>query len=69
MNKHSTKKPLTLFERERIGVYKGQGKTGHAIAKLLDRDPSVINRELKRNRKQGRLIKIEEKTKGIVETT
>lgn len=50
MSKNTTKKPLTLLERERIGIYKSQGKSGHEIGRLLNRSHTTINRELKRNR-------------------
>ncbi len=57
MKKNTTSKPLTLFERERIGVYKGQGKSGRQIAKLLKRSHTTINRELKRNNNPHAMMK------------
>ncbi|WP_040953267.1 IS30 family transposase [Coxiella burnetii] len=40
---------LSLYEREQLFVYKQQGKCLREIGRLLDRDHSVISRELKRN--------------------
>jgi IS30 family transposase len=57
MGKHITIKHLTLFERERIGVYRAQGKTGREIARLLNRSHTTINRELKRNREPHPMMK------------
>ena len=42
--------PLSLYERERIGVYRQQGYSGRDIAKRLNRSHTSINRELKRNK-------------------
>lgn len=50
MNKYSRRQPLTLVERERIGALKVLGKGVCEIARLLNRDHSVISRELRRNR-------------------
>lgn len=50
MEKNTTKTPLTLLERERIGAYKSQGKSGREIAKLLNRSHTTVNREVNRNR-------------------
>lgn len=50
MNNNNTSKPLTLFERERIGVYFAQGKSKREIGRLLRRSHTTISRELKRNR-------------------
>ena len=41
---------LTLEERDRIAYLKSRGFTQAAIAKALGRSPSVISRELRRNR-------------------
>ncbi len=38
-----------MYEREQLFVYKQQGKCLREIGRLLDRDHSVISRELKRN--------------------
>ncbi len=38
---------LSLYEREQLFVYKQQGKCLREIGRLLDRDHSVISRELK----------------------
>lgn len=44
-------KHLSLEEREKIAIYKAEGKSYRAIARLLDRDRTTIGRELKRNKK------------------
>jgi len=44
---HSTH--LTIEERACIALYRKQGKSQAEIARLLERSPSVISRELKRN--------------------
>lgn len=41
---------LSVFERERIVVLKGQGKSLREIAKVLEKGHSTISRELRRNR-------------------
>ncbi len=41
--------PLSLYERERIGVYRAQGYSGREIAKQLGRHHTTISRELRRN--------------------
>ena len=43
-------KHLTLEERDRIALLKSRGFTQAAIAKALGRSPSVISREVRRNR-------------------
>jgi len=40
---------LSLTERELISIFKGQGKSINEIGCLLNRSPSTISRELKRN--------------------
>lgn len=40
---------LSLYEREQLFVYKQQGKSLRDIGRLLDRDHTVISRELRRN--------------------
>ncbi|AUJ23242.1 hypothetical protein A21D_00127 [Virgibacillus dokdonensis] len=42
-------KHLTTFERARIETLKDQGISIRTIAKKLNRSPSTISRELKRN--------------------
>jgi IS30 family transposase len=44
-----TYKQLNIEEREKVAILKGQGKGVRAIARELERDPSTISRELKRN--------------------
>jgi len=57
MTKNSISKPLSLFERERIGVYFAQGKSKREIGRLLRRSHTTISRELKRNRHPHPLMK------------
>ncbi|KAF0138925.1 MAG: putative Integrase catalytic region [Ignavibacteria bacterium] len=45
---------LNHFDRDRIEVMKDAGLKQKEIAKVLDRDPSVISREIKRNRRRIR---------------
>lgn len=47
MTKHYTQ--LTLEEREDIAVLKAKGKSLREIARFLNRNPSTLSRELKRN--------------------
>jgi IS30 family transposase len=42
-------KQLNLEERERLSIWRGQGRGVREIARELGRDPSTISRELKRN--------------------
>jgi IS30 family transposase len=42
-------KHFTLSERDRLQQFLAEGKSYNEIAKLLDRDPSTISREVKRN--------------------
>ncbi|MGA6580318.1 helix-turn-helix domain-containing protein [Providencia sp. NPDC089923] len=42
-------KHLTIDERERIFLLFHQGHSIRGIAKMLERNPSTISRELKRN--------------------
>ncbi len=46
-------KHLNTFERARIEIFYEQGNSIRAIAKKLDRSPSTISRELKRNSQRG----------------
>ncbi len=41
---------LSLIERQRIATLKAQGLSMREIARRLDRSPSTISRELRRNR-------------------
>lgn len=43
-------KHLTLEERELIAIYKAEGKSKRAIAKLLGRNHTTISREVQRNK-------------------
>ncbi|MFC5959818.1 IS30 family transposase [Streptomyces pratens] len=45
----TVRRPLTLEEREEIAVGREPGEGVREIARRLDRDPSVIGRELRRN--------------------
>lgn len=40
---------LSVEERDRLALLKGQGKSLREIARALNRDPSTISREVKRN--------------------
>lgn len=51
MKKHY--KHLSLEEREKLAIYRAEGRSNPAIAKLLGRHYRTISRELKRN-KQGK---------------
>jgi IS30 family transposase len=42
-------KQLNIEERDKLSILKGQGKGIREIARRLDRDPSTISREMKRN--------------------
>ena len=42
-------KHLSIIEREKIAIYRAEGKSICKIAKLLDRNKSTISRELARN--------------------
>lgn len=44
-------KHLTIFERERIFLLSGQGRSIRQIALDIGRSPSTVSRELKRNRR------------------
>jgi len=44
---------LTTFERARIETLYDQGKSIRTIAKKIERSPSTISRELKRNSQDG----------------
>jgi IS30 family transposase len=45
----TTYRKLSFEEREKMAIWKGQGKGIREIARALQRDPSTISRELKRN--------------------
>ena len=42
-------KQLSQEDRDRLSLFKAQGKTLREIARLIDRDPSTVSRELRRN--------------------
>jgi IS30 family transposase len=49
MRKKKTYSHLSFYEREQIFVYKRQGKSQSEMARLLNRHPSTISREINRN--------------------
>jgi IS30 family transposase len=57
MNKLSRFRRLSLLERERIGNYKAEGRSGRDIAKILGRSHTTISRELKRNNHPHQLMR------------
>lgn len=42
-------KRLSIEERDRIAIWRGEGRSIRAIASQLGRDPSTVSRELRRN--------------------
>ena len=56
MRKKRTFSHLSLYEREQLFVYKQQGKSLRDIGRLLNRNHSVISRELKRNKQPHALM-------------
>ncbi|RKS06033.1 IS30 family transposase [Nocardiopsis sp. Huas11] len=45
----TTRRPLTLQDREEIAIRHGRGEGVRQIARALDRKPSVVSREIRRN--------------------
>ena len=45
----TTRRPLTPEDREEIAIRHGRDEGVREIARALDRDPSVVSREIRRN--------------------
>ncbi|CAM3923045.1 hypothetical protein NORO109296_13610 [Nocardiopsis rhodophaea] len=45
----TTRRSLRLADREEIAILHGRGETVREIVRVLDRDPSVVSREIRRN--------------------
>jgi IS30 family transposase len=56
-------KHLTIIEREKILLFRGKGLSIRDIAKRLNRQPSTISRELKRNNDEYSPAKAEKRAK------